>query len=723
MKSKNKLKRILSTFLATILCLTGTLTDIPPLGISTKNAEAATNFATLNNEIVAAAANYLGYNYDQPKRMQHSANDSSGFFDCSSLVGQVLKDVGITGAFNNNSSNYYTTAKYENDIINENLSFTVNGKTYSKANGNIIYCSTVADYNAALKNKAYADKWIVLKTTTNSKNITASETKGMIFVQPKQTISGKEYAAHMSIGIGQYALGTMDLDYKDPLMQHTGQITESELMHNQTVINNMSNNKAGRVSACVAYNSFIYTHNLYSTLNAMNGKTARIALTTTEAANVNAVKTALCGLAKYNDTTGGATFGSYPTDTEAYSIFYKGNTGVDHKPIMWDYGNTTTFSSGSHDYFYIVNDQYASGYYNENTGAIYASPWRIEARGVNSGVAITNMNTAKEGGTLTYAFRYNEPHYTSVSVKKTDTSGAGISDTAYFIALKTPSGVTADTVAKVRNYFLTKGKNYYSSQYDASSISTIMGASFGTTEVYNLSSTNGSVDTTSVYSDLSGDNRYYWIFEVGVPNNYDLNTDIFRLEVTPTSSTSGGGSATATRYTTSNTTSTTSVTATSQTGMGSNAAFSNGSSGGTVAVVTIKNSPIIFDQWLTWDLAKTEKGTNTNLANGGYIVVPSSNLGTTNYNGQDRDGAFRYLNNSDSTTNNRSSHSDTTGEDYANPTIAFQSLAKYANDNTTTAADAAKLFVQELGKLRGIDKVSGSYRYLSGSTWYQGQEF
>jgi hypothetical protein len=27
-----------------------------------------------------------------------------------------------------------------------------------------------------------------------------------------------------------------------------------------------------------------------------------------------------------------------------------------------------------------------------------------------------------------------------------------------------------------------------------------------------------------------------------------------------------------------------------------------------------------------------------------------------------------------------------------------------------------KLFVQELGKLRGIDKVSGSYRYLSGST-------
>ncbi len=720
MKSKNKLKRILSIFLATILCLTGTLTDIPPLGISTKNAEAATNFATLNNEIVTAAANYLGYNYDQPKRMQHSANDSSGFFDCSSLVGQVLKDVGITGAFNN-GGNYYTTAQYEKDITNESLSFTVNGKTYSKANGNIIYCSTVADYNAALKNKDYADKWIVLKTTTNSKNITASETKGMIFVQPKQTISGKEYAAHMSIGIGQYALGNMSLDYKDPLMKHSGQITQSELLNNMTVRNNMLSNLSGRVTACVDYNAFLYTHNLYNTFNAMNSKTAKIAVIDGEADHIKNIKTALCGLDKYNDYTGGAAFGSYPTDTEAYSIYRKGNTGVEHT-IVSNYNNATTFSGGTHNFFYIINAQEVSGYYNENTGTIYASPWRIEARGTNSGVAITNMNTAKEGGTLTYAFRYNEPHYTSVSVKKTDTSGAGISDTAYFVALKTPSGVTADTVAKVRNYFLTKGKNYYSSQYDASSISTIMGASFGTTEVYNLSSTNGSVDTTSVYSNLSGDNRYYWIFEVGTPKNYDLNTDIFRLVVTPTSSTSGGGSATATRYTTSNTTSTTSVTATSQTGMGSNAAFSNGSSGGTVAVVTIKNAYTPYDQWLTWDLAKTEAGTNTNLANGGYIVIPSNNLGTTNYSGQDRDNAFRYLNNSDSTTNNRSSHSDTTGEDYANPTIAFQSLAKYANDNTTTAADAAKLFVQELGKLRGIDKVSGSYRYLSGSTWYQGQE-
>jgi len=131
----------------------------------------------------------------------------------------------------------------------------------------------------------------------------------------------------------------------------------------------------------------------------------------------------------------------------------------------------------------------------------------------------------------------------------------------------------------------------------------------------------------------------------------------------------------------------------------------------------------VYDQWLTWDLAKTEKGTNTNLANGGYIVIPSSNLGTTNYNGQDRDGAFRWLNNSDSSTNDRRTYSETTQTTYNNPTIAFQSLAKYANDNTTKAADAAKLFVQELGKLRGIDKVSGSYRYLSGSTWYQGQEF
>ena len=142
-----------------------------------------------------------------------------------------------------------------------------------------------------------------------------------------------------------------------------------------------------------------------------------------------------------------------------------------------------------------------------------------------------------------------------------------------------------------------------------------------------------------------------------------------------------------------------------------------------MAVLTIKNAYTPYDQWLTWDLAKTEAGTNTKLADGGYIVIPANNLGTTNYSGQDRDSAFRWLNNSDSSTNDRRTYSETTKATYNNPTIAFQSLAKYANDNTTTAADAAKLFVQELGKLRGIDKVSGSYRYLSGSTWYQGQEF
>ena len=71
--------------------------------------------------------------------MSHS-NDS-GYFDCSSLVGQVLADVGIKGAFNTitaTDNNFYTTAEYVDDITNERLSFTVNGKTYSKANGNII---------------------------------------------------------------------------------------------------------------------------------------------------------------------------------------------------------------------------------------------------------------------------------------------------------------------------------------------------------------------------------------------------------------------------------------------------------------------------------------------------------------------------------------------------------------------------------------------------------
>ena len=349
--------------------------------------------------------------------------------------------------------------------------------------------------------------------------------------------------------------------------------------------------------------------------------------------------------------------------------------------------------------------------------------WVIDDASEDSGVRICNSVKSKTSNASAYVMSFPYPYYSSVSVKKTDTSNAGISDTAHFIAMRTPSGVTADTIAKVRNYFLINGKNYYSSQYDGSSLSTIMGQDFGNTTIYNLSSTNSSVDTTSVYSNTSGNDRYYWIFEVGAPNNYDLNTDIFRLEVTPTTSTSGGGSATATRYTTSNTTSTTSVTATSQTGMGSNAAFSNGSSGGTVAVVTIKNSPIIYDQWLTWDLAKTEAGTNTKLADGGYIVIPSNNLGTTNYSGQDRDSAFRYLNNSNSSTNDRRTYSETTGKTYNDPTTAFKALAKYANDNTTTAADAAKKFVEELGNLRGIDKVSGSYRYLSGTTWYQGQEF
>ena len=351
--------------------------------------------------------------------------------------------------------------------------------------------------------------------------------------------------------------------------------------------------------------------------------------------------------------------------------------------------------------------------------------WVIDDASEDSGVRICNSVKSKTSNASAYVMSFPYPYYSSVSVKKTDTSNAGISDTAHFIAMRTPSGVTADTIAKVRNYFLINGKNYYSSQYDGSSLSTIMGQDFGNTTIYNLSSTNSSVDTTSVYSNTSGNDRYYWIFEVGAPNNYDLNTDIFRLEVTPTTSTSGGGSATATRYTTSNTTSTTSVTATSQTGMGSNAAFSNGSSGGTVAVVTIENSPIIYDQWLTWDLAKTEAGTNTKLADGGYIVIPSNNLGTTNYSGQDRDSAFRYLNNSNSSTNDRRTYSETTKKTYNDPTTAFKALAQYANDNTTTAADAAKKFVEELGKLRGINKVNGesTYRYIYDTTWYKGQEF
>jgi hypothetical protein len=166
-------------------------------------------------------------------------------------------------------------------------------------------------------------------------------------------------------------------------------------------------------------------------------------------------------------------------------------------------------------------------------------------------------------------------------------------------------------------------------------------------------------------------------------------------------------------------------TSTDTTSNDTNLSVKSGNNTSANLVLRAKDNKEAYDQWLTWDLAKTEKGTNTKLADGGYIVIPSNNLGTTNYNGQDRDSAFRWLNNSDSSTNDRRAYSETTQTTYNNPTIAFQSLAKYANDNTTTAADAAKKFVEELGKLRGINKVNGesTYRYIYDTTWYKGQEF
>ena len=210
--SKTTKRRRITSWIMTLIMIFSLLPSNLALKLGlTQRAEAAYSDdleaqGGLREKIVQNAAKYLGYGYSQERR----GNDDYHCFDCSSLVSRVLLDSGvvITTGYNGGAgdplssstwaTHNWSTSGYQYGIEHQSLAITYNGKTYTGANGGIVYCSTVATYNAAVANAANSGKFVILTTPQMSTQLT--QKPGTILLHPYDAAT--DSAAHMAIVAG-----------------------------------------------------------------------------------------------------------------------------------------------------------------------------------------------------------------------------------------------------------------------------------------------------------------------------------------------------------------------------------------------------------------------------------------------------------------------------------------------------------------------------------------
>lgn len=309
----------------------------------------------------------------------------------------------------------------------------------------------------------------------------------------------------------------------------------------------------------------------------------------------------------------------------------------------------------------------------------------------------------------------------AISVKKAAADGSNLSGTATFGVFETTADVTAANVAtKIRNYALTNGLTS-SSNFTGSTMKTQANSVAGSNNLYFLTSTNSATVSTSVLLDTNSAVRHYWVFELTAPNEYDLNTDIFRIDVTPNHTSGGYATATITRYTTSTTSGNASANA--QTSVGNSATFTNSNGSTTLSLTSVRDSRTQYDMWVTVDLDKVQSGTTTRVANAGYIILPCNKL-SFKYSGTAGESSYssyigqQTLGDAMVAISSGNSISVTyRGNTYTTMAGTLRAIAAYTAKHSSNANNAAEVFMAEL------KTVSGPNGTLANQPYMQSNEF
>ena len=266
----------------------------------------------------------------------------------------------------------------------------------------------------------------------------------------------------------------------------------------------------------------------------------------------------------------------------------------------------------------IINSLYSSSYKNsdtpvpntaalENTDHLYGRVLYVDSNTKTMYIGYISANTSTQAAVGIVKYNYNVPsYYSGISIKKAGSiSGTetGISGAATFAVLETTDSthITAGMIAEARNFALQEIKagrvfNYKGSMSSHWS-STFSGQYMPSFNSY--TSTNGSIVNSNITETTSNSTRYYWVFELTPPARYTLNTDIYRVEIQPTTSSSGAGtikSVTCYKATDLSTINSAVSTSVYTAGTCNNATYTD-ASGTTLALLTIKNEeiPIYFD--------------------------------------------------------------------------------------------------------------------------------
>lgn len=636
----------------------------------------------LATKIVQNAAKYLGYGYSQDTRLNGGNNRSPYTFDCSSLVDKALLDSGVGLSYSGGTlawdgANAWRSANYEAAITSKTLSITYGGKTYTSANGGILYCDTVAAYNAAVSSSANASKFIVLTNKGESTSIT--QKPGTILLHPKDDATNS--AAHMAI-----VAGTVTPNFTPK----AGAAGTSAYWWNTYKYMSQVNSYFGAYLDTLATGSNNPEHYVF-----IGGGDKNAVLT-----SIRAVDTSITSIPDWMDTS------------EQHLSVYSSRQNY------WNIWRTDQLNNNFLDY---------NGYYG-----IGSTVWRIEAGSTAYGVGLTNKIDGKGAYPFAYAIAMPGGYYYGLNAQKFTSNGS-----LDFAGPNGASGTYKNTT--IGTLGLGGGKATFSVYKTIASNGTLSNAVV-TNKVIDtprggdnaISGNPGGPDNlfNSYYSANASETFYIKEIssEYGQPR-----PGVWKVTMSGSSDSTGMGSTiTAAVYYTSD------ANCASNTG-GTNVLNESGHSGawytdgrtafyeqgaaGAYANFEMVNQ-MTYDYWATIDLDKVVTGTSTRVANAGYIVLPanrssfkySGTPGTTSYSSylgtQTFDAAIKSLN-TDSAF--RATYR---GNTYTRADSLLRAIATYVNSKSTSAKGAATLYMSELQSVygnKGSGTTLGSTDYMKNS--------